>query len=97
VLQATPNSGYHARGKYGGMFSKVKGKLWVDKDDLRSIQGRWPSELSRSPIGLFPARVLPGSHITMEQMRVGNGICKQAATHRNPSGRQNLFHKESHP
>ncbi len=30
VLQATPNSGYHARGKYGGMLSKVKGKLWVD-------------------------------------------------------------------
>ena len=25
-------------------------------------------------IGLFLARVLPGSHITMEHMRVGNGI-----------------------
>ena len=96
VLQATPNSGYYARGKYGGMFSKVKGKLWVDKEDFGWIKadGQVTQPLS---IGLFLARVLPGSHITMEQMRVGNGICKQAATHRNPSGRQNLFHKESHP
>ena len=34
VLQATPHPGYHARGKYGRMFSKVAGKLWVDKQDL---------------------------------------------------------------
>jgi hypothetical protein len=73
VLQATPNSGYHARGKYGGMFSKVKGKLWVDKEDVGWIKadGQVTQPFS---IGLFLARVLPGSHITMEQMRVGNGI-----------------------
>jgi len=34
VLQATPRPCYRARGKYGGMFSKVKGKLWVDKKDF---------------------------------------------------------------
>jgi hypothetical protein len=34
ILQATPHPGYHAQGKYGNMFSKVAGKLWVDKQDL---------------------------------------------------------------
>lgn len=34
VLQATPHLGYQAQGKYGKMFSKLEGKLWVDKQDL---------------------------------------------------------------
>ena len=40
VLQATPRPGYHAQGKYGNMFSKVAGKLWVDKQDIGWIQTR---------------------------------------------------------
>jgi hypothetical protein len=38
VLQATPHPGYHAQGKYGSMFPKVAGKLWVDKQDLGWIK-----------------------------------------------------------
>src|SRR5581483_5105447 len=34
VLQATPRSGYQPHGKYGRIFSKVEGRLWVDKQDL---------------------------------------------------------------
>jgi hypothetical protein len=73
VLQATPRPGYRARGKYGGMFSKVKGKLWVDKEDFGWIKadGQVTQPFS---IGLFLARVLPGSHITMEQTRIGDGF-----------------------
>jgi hypothetical protein len=73
VLQATPHPGYRARGKYGDMFAKVKGKLWVDKEDLGWIKtdGQVIQPFS---IGLFLARVLPGSHITMEQVRVGDAI-----------------------
>jgi hypothetical protein len=73
VLQATPRPGYRARGKYGGMFSKVKGKLWVDKEDFGWIKadGQVTQPFS---IGLFLARVQPGSHITMEQTRVGDGV-----------------------
>jgi hypothetical protein len=73
VLQATPHAGYRARGKYGEMFSKVKGELWVDKEDFgwAKADGQVIQPFS---IGLFLARVLPGSHITMEQTRVGDGI-----------------------
>jgi hypothetical protein len=73
VLQATPRAGYHAQGKYGKMFSKVAGKLWVDKQDLGwiKVDGQVIQPFS---MGLFLARVLRGSHITMEQARVDNGI-----------------------
>lgn len=73
VLQATPRPGYQAQGKYGKMFSKVEGKLWVDKQDLGwiKVDGQVIQPIS---LGLFVARVLRGSRITMEQARLGDGI-----------------------
>ena len=72
VLQATPHPGYHAKGKYGNMFSKVAGKLWVDKQDLGwiKVDGQVIQPFS---MGLFLVRLLRGSHITMEQTRVDDG------------------------
>lgn len=72
VLQATPHPGYHAQGKYGNMFSKVAGKLWVDKQDLGwiKVDGQVIQPFS---MGLFLVRLLRGSHITMEQTRVDDG------------------------
>jgi hypothetical protein len=73
VLQATPHPGYQALGKYGKMFSKVAGKLWVDKQDLGwiKVDGEVIQPFS---MGLFLARVLRGSHITMQQARLDDGI-----------------------
>jgi hypothetical protein len=73
VLQATPHVGYHAQGKYGNMFSKVSGRLWVDKQDLGwiKVDGQVIQPFS---MGLFLVRLLRGSHITMEQTRVDGGI-----------------------
>jgi hypothetical protein len=73
VLQATPHPGYHAQGKYGNMFSKVAGKLWVDKQDLGwiKVDGQVIQPFS---VGLFLVRLLRGAHITMEQTRVDDGI-----------------------
>ena len=73
VLQATPHPGYQAQGKYGKMFAKVEGKLWVDKQDLGwiKVDGQVIQPFS---MGLFLVRVLRGSHITMEQTRVDDGI-----------------------
>jgi hypothetical protein len=73
VLQATPHPGYHAQGKYGNMFSKVAGKLWVDKQDLGwiKVDGQVIQPFS---MGIFLVRLLRGSHITMEQTRVDDGI-----------------------
>jgi hypothetical protein len=73
VLQCTPKPAYHARGKYGKMFSKVEGKVWVDKQDFGWI--RVDAKVTEPiSMGLFLARVQPGSHIVFEQTRVADGL-----------------------
>jgi len=56
VLHATPHPGYQAHGKYGKMFSKVEGKLWVDKQNFGwiKVDGQVTQSFST---GLFVARV----------------------------------------
>ena len=73
VLEATPHPGYHAHGKYSKMFSKVEGKLWVDKQDFGwiKIDGQVTQPFS---MGLFVARVERGSHIILEQTCVGDAV-----------------------
>ncbi len=73
VLQATPHPGYQAQGKYGKMFAKVKGKLWIDKQNLGwiKVDGQVIQPFS---LGSFLVRLLRGSQIKMEQTRVDDGI-----------------------
>jgi hypothetical protein len=73
VLQATPHPGYRAHGKYGKVFSKVEGKLWVDKQNFGWI--KVDGEVTQSfSMGLVVARVLRGSHIILEQTCVGDAV-----------------------
>jgi hypothetical protein len=73
ILRATPKPGYRARGRYGKLMCKVEGKLWVDKQDFGwvKVEGDVTQAFS---MGLFLARVLRGSHITMEQTPFDNAI-----------------------
>jgi hypothetical protein len=73
VFQATPHPGYHAHGKNGKMFSKVEGKLWVDREDFGwiKVEGQVTQSFS---MGLFVARVQRGSHIILEQTCVGDAV-----------------------
>jgi hypothetical protein len=69
VIQATPHPDYQAQGKYGKMLSKVEGKFWIDKQELGwiKVDGQVIQSFS---VGLYLARVLRGSRITMEQTRI---------------------------
>jgi hypothetical protein len=73
VLRATPRPGYRPHGRYAKLMSKVEGKLWVDKQDFGwvKVEGDVTQPFS---MGLFLARVLCGSHITMEQSSFDDGI-----------------------
>jgi hypothetical protein len=73
VLTVTPHPGYHARGKYGKIFSKVEGKLWIDKSDFGwiKVEGQVTQSFS---MGLFVARVQRGSRIVLEQTNVGDAV-----------------------
>ena len=73
VLTCAPRPGFRSRTKYGRMFSKVRGKVWVDKQDLGWV--KVDAEVTEPfSMGVFIARVLPGSHIFMEQTRIGDGV-----------------------
>ena len=73
ILQATPHPGYRAHGKYAKLFSRVEGKLWVDKQDFGWV--KVDGEVTQSfSIGLLVARVQRGSHIIMEQTCVGDAV-----------------------
>ncbi len=80
VLQATPHPGYDAQGKYGKMFSKVAGKLWIDKQDLGwiKVDGQVIQPFS---MGLFLVRLLRGSEIKLEQTRVDDKIWMPERVH----------------
>jgi hypothetical protein len=73
VLQATPHPGYRADGKYGKIFSKVEGKLWVDEQNFGWIKVE--GEVTQSfSMGLFVARVQRGTHVTLDEMCVGDDV-----------------------
>jgi hypothetical protein len=73
VLKATPHPGYRAHGRYGRLFSRVEGQLWVDKQDFGWVKVDGVVTQSFS-IGLLVARVQRGSHIIMEQTCVGDAV-----------------------
>ena len=73
VFRATPHLGYHARGKYGKMFSRVEGKLWIDKSDFGWVKVEFQVTQSFS-MGLFVARVQRGSRIVLEQTNIGDAV-----------------------
>jgi hypothetical protein len=73
VIQVLPQPGYHATGKYAKVFNKVAGKIWVDKQDYNWI--KLDGEITQSfSMGLFIARVQSGSHVALEQTRVGDAV-----------------------
>jgi hypothetical protein len=55
------------------MFSRVEGKLWVDKQDFgwMKVDGQVTQSFS---IGLVLARVERGSHIILEQTCIGDAV-----------------------
>jgi hypothetical protein len=73
VLACTPRPGFHSQTRFGRMFSKVRGKVWVDKQDLGWVKVD-AQVMEPFSMGLFIARVLPGTHIFMEQTRVSDGV-----------------------
>jgi hypothetical protein len=73
MLDVTPRPEYAPRSKRARMFSKVAGKLWVDKQDFG-----WPKADGRviEPffMGFLVARVQKGSQIEFTQTRVAEGL-----------------------
>jgi hypothetical protein len=72
VISATPRPGYEPMSRYGHMFPKMHGTLWIDEKD-----GQWvkADAVATEPVtfGVFLARLSKGSHITLEQRKLPDG------------------------
>ncbi len=69
VIELTPKEGYVPKAKNARMFSDIEGKLWVDGQDLRWTKAE-ANVINTISIGWFLARIGPGAHITLTQVKV---------------------------
>jgi len=69
VIALTPKPGYVPQSKNARMFSDIEGKLWIDQQDLRWTQAE-ANVINTISIGWVLARIGPGAHITMKQVKV---------------------------
>ena len=73
VFEVTSRPDFHARSKYAAIFSKVTGKIWVDIQNFGWVKVD-VNVAEPFSMGLFMARVQPGSHIVFEQMCLADGV-----------------------
>ena len=72
VIALSPKEGYVPRSKNARMFSSIEGTLWIDSEDVRWTQAE-ANVIENISIGWVLARIAPGAHITMKQVKVDGG------------------------
>jgi hypothetical protein len=70
-ILATPRPAY--RGKFGGLFRNIEGKLWIDEQDFEWTKVE-AEVLDNFSLGWFLARVNKGTHISFEMTRVNDEL-----------------------
>lgn len=73
VIEATPRKGYQPESRTAKMFLHLRGKLWVDKQDLQLVKAE-AEVIDTIWVGLFLVRVAKGSHAVFERTRVTDGV-----------------------
>ena len=69
VIALSPKAGYVPKSKNARIFSNIGGKLWVDQQDLRWTKAE-ANVIGTISFGWVLARIGPGAHITMKQVKV---------------------------
>ena len=93
VLQATPRKDFHPTQPHADILPKLKGKIWIDKQEYYWVKAEAESTDTIS-FGLFLARVHKGSHFSFEQMRLNNEIWLMHRFYINAGARLLLFKNE---
>jgi hypothetical protein len=73
VVSAVPKPGYRARSSEGAAFSKIRGRIWIEKAGYQwvKIEAETTSTIS---FGLFLARMNPGAKLVVEQTRINGEV-----------------------
>jgi hypothetical protein len=73
VIEAVPRHGYEPGTRTGKILARLKAKLWVDRQDYRVVKVE-ADVMETISVGLFLVRVAKGSHATLEQIPVNQGV-----------------------
>ncbi len=71
VIQMTPRSGFVPTQPHAIMLRHIAGKLWIDKEDIQWAKAE-AEVIDTISIGVILARIGPGTHIAVEQMRIAS-------------------------
>lgn len=93
VLEATPRKDFHPTQPHADILPRLKGKLWIDKQDYNWVKAE-AEAIGTISFGLFLARVHKGSHFSFEQLRLNNEVWLLRRFYLNASARLLLFKNE---
>lgn len=73
IIEGTPRPGYHPRTSVAKLFSKLRGKLWIDKADYQWVktEAEVTGDISW---GLFIARLSKGARLDVQMTRVNDEV-----------------------
>lgn len=69
VIEMTPRPGYTPKARFAHIFTSVQGRLWIDQEDLRWTKAE-ADVIGTVAMGWILARIGPGAHITIKQVKV---------------------------
>jgi hypothetical protein len=73
LLQAEPRPGFQPKDSRAKMFSKLHGRIWIDKNEYQWVKVEAETTGTIS-FGLFLARLSPSSTLSFEQTRVNDEV-----------------------
>jgi hypothetical protein len=73
ILSVTPKVGYKPKDSQAKMFTKLKGKVWIDKSEYHWVRAEGEA-IDTLSFGFFLFRVAPGAYVSFEQVRVNQEV-----------------------
>jgi hypothetical protein len=73
IISVTPKPGYRPKSGDAKMFTKLRGKVWIDKGEYHWVKAEGEATDTLS-FGFFLFRVAPGATVSFEQTRVNGEV-----------------------
>lgn len=73
VIEATPRKDFHPTKPHADILPKIKGKLWIEKQEYNWVKVEAES-IDTISFGLFLARIHKGSRFVLEQVHVNDEV-----------------------
>ncbi len=73
ILSVTPKPGYRPKSSDAKMFTKLRGKVWIDKAEYHWVKAEGEA-IDTLSFGFFLFRVAPGATVSFDQIRVNGEV-----------------------